>query len=148
MNFKKTLLVISLLLSISFVNAQGTIIDVDIINGVGVSYDIEIILAQPSAQPNSPGSLTFTAYSSTTTSMHLEFDDTDICIKQIKCKYSGSGSCPILATLDVNCYGLKNLNEDIGPDIQPNHDCHVFSYTGYNDVYSNCEELEYTFEIN
>jgi len=145
MNIRKTILLITLLLGMSFLYAQTTI-DVDIINAVSGTYDIDITLGQPSTQPT-VGSLTFTATSSTTTSMHLEFDESDICIDKIKATYNGSCQvCPVSAELHVDCDGLKTLEEEIGPDYG-DEACYWFKYTYYNDVNNNCEELIYRFTI-
>ncbi|MEA3445396.1 MAG: hypothetical protein U9R19_11805 [Bacteroidota bacterium] len=147
MILRKISLLIALLFSVCFVYAQGTVIDVDIINDVAGTYSINIILHQPSAQP-STGSLTFTAASSTTTQMHLEFDDADICIDEIKATYNGSClECPISAELDVDCDVLTGDKERIAP-LTDEQKCYVFEYTVFNDVYNNCEELFYEFKIH
>ena len=106
MNLKKTLLVISLLLSVSFAYSQGTWIDVEITNNVPATYNIEIILHQSSAQP-SQGSLNYNISPNNTDLNELVFDDTDICIDEIKCTYVDFNDeclCPETATLNVNCY--------------------------------------------
>ena len=145
MILRKFSLVIALLFSMCFVNAQiGTTIKVKITNYAWDSYDISIMLDQTSVTPTS-GSLTYTITPQTSTLTTLVFDETDICIDKIKATYNGTcDNCSTSVVLDVDCTNFTNDYTDIAPFMEG---CYEFEYTDLN-IINYGEKLDYEFEIH
>ncbi|MCF8373838.1 MAG: hypothetical protein K9H64_19605 [Bacteroidales bacterium] len=151
MILRKFSLVIALLLSMCFVYAQGTQIDVIINNECpdACGYHIDITLHQPNATP-SQGYLSYDIPASgTPNTMHLEFDGVDICIDEIECTYLDTCSnCETSATLDVKCYNFNNISDAIAPySGGPHGKCYTFEYDDFDDP-NYCKYLYYYFSIH
>ena len=148
MRLKRFSLIIVLLFSVCAVYAQGTEVDVIIQNSCPSTcgYHIDITLHQPDAQPYT-GSLSYNISASSTNTMHLEFDDVDICIDEITCTYLDTDtSCTTSTTLDVKCYDALYPSDAIAPYNDQTRKCYTFDYYSFNNPNS-CKYLYYYFAI-
>ena len=143
MIFKKFSIVIVLLFSVCFVNAQTTI-EVYITNYAWASYDIKITLYQTGVTPVS-GPLNYTITPQSTTHKTLVFEETDICIDKIEATYNGTcEDCPTKAELDVDCTNFTGDDARIAPF---DEGCYTFEYQTLQ-VINYGEKLKYYFDIH
>ena len=130
MNTRKISLLIALLLSVCFAYAQpASTITVKVKNNTGYDYTCSVAFCQPDASPTT-GNMVFDVPAWTSVTEIYEFDDTDICLCEIKCSYS---TLSPVGYFDVDCgAGFGDPPVNVAPYLPPpSTDYHKFKYTGY-----------------